>query len=69
LGGEVEPVLVGLRDGDLEPLTDRLPPLTRCEPAAHEVGSLSIRPDGLGRHASAQEPSLTGNTHHVGPKP
>jgi hypothetical protein len=43
---EVEPLLVRLGDGDLEPLAYRLPPLTRCEPTAHEVGSLSIRPDG-----------------------
>ena len=40
-------MLVGLRDGDFELLTYRLPALTRCEPAAHEVGSLAIRPDGV----------------------
>jgi hypothetical protein len=40
-------VLVLLGDGNLEPLANRLPALTRCEPAAHEVGSLSTRPDGV----------------------
>jgi len=46
LGAEVEPVLVGLGGGDLEQFAYRLTPLTRCEPPAHEVGSLSIRTDG-----------------------
>jgi hypothetical protein len=39
-------VLVGLGDGDLEPFAYRLTALAGCEPTAHEVGSLSIRPDG-----------------------
>jgi hypothetical protein len=39
-------MLVPLRDGDLEAFAYRLAPLTRCEPTAHEVGSLATRPDG-----------------------
>jgi hypothetical protein len=36
----------------------RLPPLTRCEPTAHEVGSLSIQPDGVrGRGSTRLEPA------------
>ena len=42
-------MLVCLGNSHLEPLAYRLPPLTRCEPTAHEVGSLAIRPDGAPR--------------------
>jgi ATP-dependent DNA ligase len=40
-------------DDNAKPLTDGLSPLTRCEPAANEVGRLSMRPDGVGSVAMA----------------
>jgi hypothetical protein len=52
--GEVEPVLVFLGDGDLEPLTDGLSTLTRCEPAAHESAVFRFgRTDPLMRWGAA----------------
>jgi hypothetical protein len=55
---DVEALLVGLRDGDLEALTDRLPALTGGEPAAHE-GAVSLSGQTVGpRQRLCARPSL-----------